>query len=152
MNVGHRIPVRDCGFVQGTVVTTRTPVTRGFLRYHVERRRPGTGGGLNDAQLEHMLKLLFSCLEAIGCTTSGACRDRGSNSLDVMCDVVFGRGVWGRYLGKGRELRQEVEVGVGVVFRIKRVCGEILVERMPCTCRCVQVSISLHCFTSTMSP
>ena len=37
MYVRNRVPVRHCAAVEGTVVTTRTPVSRSLLGDHVER-------------------------------------------------------------------------------------------------------------------
>ena len=105
MDVWHRVPVRDCVLVQGTVVTALTPISRDFLGNHVERRGPGTGRGLDDAQLEHVVEFPLGRFEAIRCQTSGACRDRGSNSLNVVDDIVLDWGVWGRYLCNGWKLR-----------------------------------------------
>ena len=84
----RRVPVRDCVLVQGTVVIAWTPIARDFLGNHVERRGPGTGRGLDDAQLEHVVKIFFGRFDAIGCQMSGACRDRESNTFHVVDDVV----------------------------------------------------------------
>ena len=39
------------GMVEGMVVTTGSPITRGLLGNHVERRGPGTGGRPDDPEL-----------------------------------------------------------------------------------------------------
>ena len=49
---GEILEVRNVGggnFVQGTVVTTWAPITRGLLGHHVKCRCPVAGGGLDDA-------------------------------------------------------------------------------------------------------
>ena len=38
MNVRDRVPVRHCASIEGPIITTRTPVARGLLGDHVERR------------------------------------------------------------------------------------------------------------------
>ena len=49
--------------IEGTVITTRSPVTRCFLGHHMKCRSPITGGRTDDALLEHVLEVLFGCFE-----------------------------------------------------------------------------------------
>ena len=91
MNVWDRVAVRYCCTVEGTVVTTRTPVSRSLLWYQVERRRPGARRGTNDSQLEHVLEFFLSSLKMIWCEMSGTSRDWWTCCLYVMSDVMLDR-------------------------------------------------------------
>ena len=51
MNVWDWVPIRYGVVVEGMVVTTGSPITRGLLGNHVERRGPGTGGRPDDPEL-----------------------------------------------------------------------------------------------------
>ena len=65
LEVRNGIAVGGGNFVQGTVVTTWAPITGGLLGHHVKCRCPVAGGGLDDAQLQHVFKLLASNAEAL---------------------------------------------------------------------------------------
>ncbi len=88
MNVRHGVPVGHCVPVEGTVIATWTPVSRGLLGDHVERKGPGTGGGADHAELEHVLKFPLGSLETVRCEASGSSGDGRSSGLNVMVDAV----------------------------------------------------------------
>ena len=44
--------------------------------------------GRNDPKLQHMFKLLLSCMEVLWCKTSGAGQDWRARGLDVMSDIM----------------------------------------------------------------
>ena len=120
MDMRYWIPVRHCVPIKGTIITTGTPVSRGFLGYHVQRRGPGTGGRADDPKLEHVLKLSLGCFETVWGKSSGSSRDRRTSGLDVVSDVVLEGCVQSSDLSEGRKLRQQSEVGIGSVFRAER--------------------------------
>ena len=88
MNVRHGVPVGHCVPVEGTVIATWTPVFGGLFWDHVERRGPGTGGGANDAEFEHVLEFPLGHLETVRCEASGSSGDGRSGGLNVVVDVV----------------------------------------------------------------
>ena len=51
MDVWNWIPIGYGVAVESAVVTAGSPITRGLLGYHVERRGPGTGGRPDDSEL-----------------------------------------------------------------------------------------------------
>ena len=63
-----------------------------------------------------VFKLPFGCLETVCGKALWAGSYWGASSLNVVGDVVLDWGVRSRDLGEGRELRRQVEVGVGVVL------------------------------------
>ena len=77
MDVWHRVRVRGCVLVQGTVVIIWMPIARGFLGEHVEGRGPGTGRGLDDAQLEHVVKFPLAALRHSGARHLGRAETGG---------------------------------------------------------------------------
>ena len=104
MYVRYGIPIGHCVSVQRAVVATGSPVTRGLLGNHVERRGPGAEGGADDPELEHVLKFPFGHLEAVRGEASGSCRDGRASGFYVVSDIVLNRSVGGSYLCEGREL------------------------------------------------
>ena len=93
MYVWYRIPVRNSGAVEGTIVATGSPVSRRFLGYHVKRGGPWAGGGADDAQLEHVFKFPLCNLQAVRGQTSGTGEHRWASCLNVVSDGVAHRGV-----------------------------------------------------------
>ena len=73
--------------------------------------------------MEHVLKFLFCSLETIRCESSWTGRDGRASGLNVVKDIVLYWCVWGSDLGEGRELRQQVEVGVYAVLGAERGAG-----------------------------
>lgn len=65
-------------------------------------RSPITGGGLNDAQLEHVVELLCDA-KAVGAQTLGSGGDQWASSLNVMCDTVLHGGLMDAWLCNRRE-------------------------------------------------
>ena len=90
MDVKDRVPVWYGAVVESSVVTTGSPVTRCFLGYRMERRSPKIGGGVDDTEMEHVVKLSFG--------GSQAGRDGWASGLDVVENGVFHGRVWGRNL------------------------------------------------------
>lgn len=116
MNVRDGVSVRDCTPVEGAVITTWTPVSRGFLGDHVEWRGPGTGRGADDTELEHVFKFLLGRLELIRCEASGTSKNGGSTGLNVVGDIVPYWSVRRCDLGEGWEFCQQGKVGVGGIL------------------------------------
>ena len=71
MYMRYRVSVWNSGAIERAVVTTGTPVTRSLRWHHAKRSGPCTGGGADDAELEHVLKFPLSSFEAVRCETSG---------------------------------------------------------------------------------
>ena len=73
--------------------------------------------------MEHVLKFLFGSLETVRCESSWTGRDRRASELNVVKNIVFDWCVWGRELGEGGKLRQQVDVGVCVVLGAEGEAG-----------------------------
>ena len=91
MNVRYGITVGQSDFVQSTIITARTPITRSRFGDHMEWRRPRTVRSTNDAKLEHVIKVRFSNLEMIRSKAARTAEDRRSGSVNVMGDGMCNR-------------------------------------------------------------
>ena len=65
MDVGDGVTIGNSDVVEGSIISAWSPITWCTFRYHMERGRPITGGGTDDTQLEHVVKLLASDFEAV---------------------------------------------------------------------------------------
>ena len=70
MYVRNRIPVWYSVAIESMVVPTQSPVTRCFLRHHMERGSPWAGRGADNTQLQHVVEFPFSDLESVMCQMS----------------------------------------------------------------------------------
>ena len=107
------IPVWNSYSVEGTVIPTRSPVSRGLLGDHMEGRWPLAIRGLNDCLFEHVLKFLASDAKAVRQQTARSCMNRRTSSVDVMCNDVLDWTGWGTRFSHGRKVGQD-----GVILRV----------------------------------
>ena len=103
LDVRNWIAIRNCDAVERAVVTTRTPVPRCRLRYHVKWRRPAARRRTDDSKLKHVVEFCFCHFEAVWRKTSGTAEGRRTTGDDVVCDVVFDSSIvvaWMDYIWK----------------------------------------------------
>ena len=113
--------------VQCAIITTGPPVSRSFLRHHVQGGRPGARGGAYNPQLQHVLKLLSGDLQPFWCQASGAGEGWRTCGLNVVRDIVFDSRVGRTHLRDGWEVREKFEIGgIGVLWCDVRARGRVL--------------------------
>ena len=62
MQMRNRVIIRGGAAIKCPVISARAPVIGRFLRDHVKWEGPTTTGWVNDPEIHHVLKLLFSHL------------------------------------------------------------------------------------------
>lgn len=101
LDVRNEIAVWYCYVIQRAIVTTRMSISSSPLWDHVQGGRPGSGGGTDDPELQHVVKFVSGHLETFWSKASGVGRDWGTGGLDVMYDVMLDWVVWRTHQSKG---------------------------------------------------
>ena len=89
MNMGKWVPIIRCGHVEFAVIPTWSPTTV-RLGDDMKRRCPGGVGRADDAQLCHLLELLFCDRQLITKETARASVDGRTRGRNGVVDAVTG--------------------------------------------------------------
>ena len=88
LDVWYGVAIKDFSMVQCLIVTTGAPIAT-LLWDHAEWRGPTAGGGTDDAEFQHVIKLLTGRLEVIGSQLSRARANWWSSGLNMMGNIML---------------------------------------------------------------
>ena len=88
MGVRNRVAVRDSRSIESAVVTAWSPIVRGLLGYHVQWRCPWTRRRSDDAQSEHVFKLILSDAKLLRVKSSRLSMNWVAGGDNMVSDLV----------------------------------------------------------------
>ena len=93
--------------IESAIVSARTPVTRLGFGNHMEGRSPRAAGWPNNACIQHVLEFVLGNSNSFGWKATWSGRAGWASRDDVVCDVVFNRGLLCGWSSNVRELAKD---------------------------------------------